>query len=44
MAKVIALYEKPADTTAFDDHYWSKHMSLVETMPIGRSSGRWEVK
>ena len=33
MAKVIALYKKPADTAAFDDHYWSKHMPLAKAMP-----------
>src|SRR4030088_2787669 len=33
MAKVIALYKKPADTAAFDDHYWSKHMPLAKMMP-----------
>ena len=37
MAKVIALYKKPADTAAFDAHYWSKHMPLAKTMPGLRS-------
>ena len=33
MAKVIALYKKPADPAAFDSHYWSTHMPLAKTMP-----------
>ena len=37
MAKVIALYKKPADEAAFEDHYWSKHMPLAKMMPGLRS-------
>ncbi len=33
MAKVIALYKRPADTAAFDAHYWSRHMPLAKAMP-----------
>jgi uncharacterized protein (TIGR02118 family) len=33
MAKVIALYKTPADTAAFDSHYWSTHMPLAKRMP-----------
>ena len=38
MAKVIALYKKPADPAAFDSHYWSTHMPLAKTMPGLRAS------
>jgi uncharacterized protein (TIGR02118 family) len=33
MAKVIALYKKPADPAAFDSYYWSTHMPLAKTLP-----------
>lgn len=33
MATLIALYKKPADTKAFDDHYFSTHIPLANTIP-----------
>jgi uncharacterized protein (TIGR02118 family) len=32
MAKLIALYKKPADPAAFDKHYFSKHVPLAKTI------------
>jgi len=32
-AKLIVLYKKPADTKAFDDHYFNIHVPLAEKMP-----------
>lgn len=31
--KLIALYKKPQDTKAFDDHYFNVHAPLAEKMP-----------
>jgi len=33
MAKLIALYKKPADTAAFDAYYYSTHVPLAKTVP-----------
>lgn len=33
MVKLVALYKKPADTTAFDDHYFNTHLALSNQMP-----------
>jgi uncharacterized protein (TIGR02118 family) len=33
MAKVIALYKKPADAAAFDRHYHATHVPLAKTLP-----------
>ena len=33
MVKLIALYRKPQDTTAFDEHYDNVHTALVLKMP-----------
>ncbi|HEX2009615.1 MAG TPA: EthD family reductase [Roseateles sp.] len=33
MAKLIALYNKPADATAFDAHYFDRHVPLAKTIP-----------
>lgn len=33
MVKLIALYKKPPDPQAFDDHYRNKHTPLVKKMP-----------
>ncbi len=33
MVKLVALFKKPADTAAFDDHYENVHLALVSKMP-----------
>lgn len=33
MVKLIALYKKPSDTEAFDNHYKNKHTPLILKMP-----------
>ena len=33
MAKLIALYRKPADTAAFDAYYATTHLPLAKTLP-----------
>jgi uncharacterized protein (TIGR02118 family) len=33
MAKVIALYKKPADAAAFDRYYHATHVPLAKTLP-----------
>ena len=33
MAKLIALYHKPADTAAFDAYYTSTHVPLAKKVP-----------
>ncbi len=33
MAKLIALYKKPADTAAFDQYYFNRHVPLAKTIP-----------
>jgi len=33
MVKLIALYEKPADVEAFEEHYANVHLPLVEKIP-----------
>jgi len=33
MAKLIALYKKPADAAAFDAYYYSTHVPLAKTVP-----------
>lgn len=33
MVKLIALYKKPADTAAFDNHYREVHTPLAKKMP-----------
>jgi|ERR1043166_1589477 uncharacterized protein (TIGR02118 family) len=30
MAKLVALYKKPADAAAFDAHYFSKHVPIAK--------------
>ena len=37
MAKVLALYKKPADAAAFDAYYHSTHVPLARTLPGLRS-------
>ena len=37
MAKLIAIYKQPADTTAFDTYYFDKHAPLAKTLPGLRS-------
>ena len=37
MAKLIALYKKPADAAAFDAYYYSTHVPLAKTLPGLRS-------
>lgn len=37
MAKLIALYRKPADTAAFDRYYANTHAPLAKTLPGLRS-------
>ena len=32
MAKLIALYKKPADVKAFDNYYFSRHVPLAKTI------------
>lgn len=33
MAKLVALYKKPADATAFDSYYFSTHVPLAKKVP-----------
>lgn len=33
MAKLIALYQKPTDVKAFEDHYSSTHIPLAKKIP-----------
>ena len=33
MAKLFAVYQQPADTTAFDDYYFNTHAPLAKTLP-----------
>lgn len=33
MAKLFAIYQRPADAAAFDDYYFNKHIPLAKTMP-----------
>jgi uncharacterized protein (TIGR02118 family) len=33
MIKLIALYKKPADVEAFEEHYANVHLPLVEKIP-----------
>ena len=33
MAKLIALYRKPSNTTAFDDYYYRTHLPIAMTIP-----------
>ena len=33
MAKLVALYKKPADVAAFDQHYISTHIPLAKKIP-----------
>ena len=33
MAKVLALYKKPADAAAFDAYYFSTHVPLAKKIP-----------
>jgi uncharacterized protein (TIGR02118 family) len=33
MAKLVALYRKPADRNAFDAHYFDKHVPLAKAIP-----------
>ena len=37
MAKLIAIYQQPKDTRAFDDYYFNKHVPLAKTIPGLRS-------
>lgn len=37
MAKLVVLYNKPADGAAFDAHYFNKHVPLAKTIPGLRS-------
>ena len=33
MATLVVLYNKPADSAAFDSHYFGKHVPLAKTIP-----------
>ncbi len=33
MVKLVAIFKKPADTSAFEDHYRNVHLGLVRKMP-----------
>lgn len=33
MVKLIALYKKPADVQAFEEHYANVHLPLIEKIP-----------
>ena len=33
MAKLIAMYKKPADAKAFDDYYYSTHVPMAKKIP-----------
>ena len=33
MAKLVVLYNKPADAAAFDAHYFGTHVPLAKTIP-----------
>lgn len=33
MAKLLVLYRKPNDTTAFNDYYFSTHVPIAKTIP-----------
>lgn len=37
MARLVVLYNKPADATAFDTYYFNKHVPLAKTIPGLRS-------
>ena len=37
MAKLLVLYNKPADAAAFDAYYFGKHVPLAKTIPGLRS-------
>lgn len=37
MARLVVLYNKPADAAAFDAYYFSKHVPLAKTIPGLRS-------
>ena len=33
MGKMLVIYEKPADPTAFDKHYFNVHVPLAKRLP-----------
>ncbi|MBL8384573.1 MAG: EthD family reductase [Burkholderiales bacterium] len=33
MAKLVVMYNKPADAAAFDAHYFNRHVPLAKTIP-----------
>ena len=33
MAKLFAIYQQPKDPTAFDEHYFNKHVPLAKKIP-----------
>lgn len=33
MTTLVALYQKPQNAAAFDDHYFSRHVPLAKTIP-----------
>ena len=37
MARLVVLYNKPADAAAFDAYYFDKHVPLAKTIPGLRS-------
>ena len=37
MAKLFAIYQQPADPSAFDAYYFGKHVPLAKTIPGLRS-------
>ena len=37
MAKLFAIYQQPADASAFDAYYFGKHVPLAKTIPGLRS-------
>lgn len=38
MAKLVAIYKKPANPQAFDDYYFSKHVPIASRIPGLRSN------
>ncbi|MFN0162166.1 MAG: EthD family reductase, partial [Burkholderiales bacterium] len=33
MAKLVVMYDRPADPAAFDAYYFNKHVPLAKTIP-----------
>ncbi len=41
MVKLVAVYRKPEDPKAFDEHYFKAHLPLTKKMP---GLVRWEIE